>query len=68
MKSFQKIIQGTKIWLPPAHYTQKFFEHGFRKREKREEDEERKVKGLDPQASSFAGSGSTARPESKSSL
>ena len=32
MKSLQKMIQGTKIWLPPTIMTS-FFGHGFRKSE-----------------------------------
>ena len=41
MKSFPKIIQETQFGLPP-HNKVKFFGHGFRNREKREEDDERK--------------------------
>ena len=45
MKSFQKIIQGTKIWLPP-HYNEKFLGHGFRKRTgKRSQEEMKRSRG-----------------------
>ena len=41
MKSFQKIIQGTKIRLPPSN-NEKFFGHGFRKRRGKRSEEEMK--------------------------